>query len=311
MSTSRPIKVGLLKESELEEAGRIVRLAFGTFLGLPDPLDFMRDRNLMTPRWRSTHVKVIAAREGGRLIGSNVVTRWGSFGFFGPVTVLPEYWDRGVAQRLLESTMTIFDRWCVRHTGLFTFPQSAKHVGLYQKFGYWPRYLTAIMTRTLKADSALQANPANAPALLSAFTKSQCQEGKVEHGVKKRRSGGSVLRSPDPARLTVQRCPEFYKLLWQRGQPVFYAFDLLWLDGEDLPAKPLIERKRMLKRLLPPPPSSPILYAQHVERTGIEFYRLACDRDLESVVAKLKRRRIRPGLVQDSGTRAIRRTKPA
>jgi hypothetical protein len=111
MSTSRPIKVGLLKESELEEAGRIVRLAFGTFLGLPDPLDFMRDRNLMTPRWRSTHVKVIAAREGGRLIGSNVVTRWGSFGFFGPLTVLPEYWARGVAQRLLESTMTIFDRW--------------------------------------------------------------------------------------------------------------------------------------------------------------------------------------------------------
>jgi hypothetical protein len=50
MSTSRPIKVGLLKQSELEEAGRIVRLAFGTFLGLPDPLDFMGDRNLMTPR---------------------------------------------------------------------------------------------------------------------------------------------------------------------------------------------------------------------------------------------------------------------
>src|SRR5580658_5810111 len=146
MSKDLPIKVGLLKQSELEEAGRIVRLAFGTFLGLPDPLDFMGDRNLMTPRWRSTHVKVIAAREGGRLIGSNVATRWGSFGFFGPLTVLPEYWDRGVAQRLLESTMTIFDHWGVRHTGLFTFPQSAKHVALYQKFGYWPRYLTAIMT---------------------------------------------------------------------------------------------------------------------------------------------------------------------
>ncbi len=190
MSTSRPIKVGLLKESELEEAGRIVRLAFGTFLGLPDPLDFMRDRNLITPRWRSTHVKVIAAREGGRLIGSNVVTRWGSFGFFGPLTVLPEYWDRGVAQRLLESTMTIFERWGVRHTGLFTFPQSAKHVGLYEKFGYWPRYLTAIMTRTLKADSALQANPANAPALLSAFTKSQREHaiqacGKLTHKIDK------------------------------------------------------------------------------------------------------------------------------
>jgi len=190
MSANQPIKVGLLKESELEEAGRIVRLAFGTFLGLPNPLDFMGDRNLMTPRWRSTHVKVIAAREGGRLIGSNVATRWGSFGFFGPLTVLPEYWDRGVAKRLLEATMAIFDRWGVRHTGLFTFPQSAKHVGLYQKFGYWPRYLTAIMTRTPEASPARQAKPANAPALLSAFTKSQREQvieacGKLTHKIDK------------------------------------------------------------------------------------------------------------------------------
>ncbi len=180
MSTSQPIKVGPLKQSELGEADRIVRLAFGTFLGLPNPLDFMGDRNFMAPRWRSAHVKVIAAREGARLIGSNVVTRWGSFGFFGPLTVLPEYWDRGVAQRLLQATMTIFDRWGVRHTGLFTFAQSAKHVGLYQKFGYWPRYLTAIMTRAPQADSAPGSAPragrANAPALLSAFTRNQREQ---------------------------------------------------------------------------------------------------------------------------------------
>jgi len=167
MSTSQPIKVGPLKQSELEEANRIVRMAFGTFLGLPNPLDFMGDRNFMAPRWRSTHVRVIAAREGGHLIGSNVVTRWGSFGFFGPLTVLPEYWNRGVAQRLLEATMRIFDRWGVRHTGLFTFSQSAKHVGLYQKFGYWPQYLTALMTRTPEAKGA------EAPRLLSALTRSQ------------------------------------------------------------------------------------------------------------------------------------------
>src|SRR5580698_10136810 len=118
MSTNRHIKVGLLKQGELEEASLIVRLAFGTFLGLPNPLDFMGDRNLMARRWRSTHVKVIAAHEDGRLIGSNVATRWGSFGFFGPLTVLPEYWDRGVAQQLLEATMAIFGRWGVRHTGV-------------------------------------------------------------------------------------------------------------------------------------------------------------------------------------------------
>jgi len=200
MSTNRPIKVGLLKQSELEEAGRIVRLAFGTFLGLPNPLDFMGDRNLMTPRWRSTHVKVIAAREGGRLIGSNVATRWGSFGFFGPLTVLPEYWDRGVAQRLLEATMTIFDRWGVRHTGLFTFAQSAKHVALYQKFGYWPRYLTAIMTRTPEANPASPAKPPHAPALLSSLAKSQREQaiqacGKLTHKIDKGLDLAGEIRS--------------------------------------------------------------------------------------------------------------------
>jgi len=175
MATNPPIKIGPLKESELEEAGRIVRLAFGTFLGLPSPLDFMGDRNFMEPRWRSPHVKVIAARQGGRLIGSNVATRWGSFGFFGPLTVLPEYWDHGVAQRLLKATVTLFDTWGLRHSGLFTFPQSAKHVGLYQKFGYWPRYLTAVMTRTPEASPA-QVKGADAPALLSALTKSQREQ---------------------------------------------------------------------------------------------------------------------------------------
>jgi GNAT superfamily N-acetyltransferase len=176
MSTNQPIKVGPLKQSELEEADRIVRLAFGTFLGLPNPLDFMGDRTFIAPRWHSAHIKVIAAREGGRLIGSNMATRWGSFGFFGPLTVLPEYWDRGVAQRLLEATMTIFERWGLRHTGLFTFPQSAKHVGLYQKFGYWPRYLTAIMTRTPEANPARLGKRGDAPGLLSALTKGQREQ---------------------------------------------------------------------------------------------------------------------------------------
>jgi GNAT superfamily N-acetyltransferase len=186
MAANQPIKVGPLKESELEEAARIMRLAFGTFMGLANPLDFGGDRNFMTPRWRSPNVKVLAAREEGRLIGSNVATRWGSFGFFGPLTVLPEYWDRGVAQRLLEATMKVFDRWDLRHSGLFTFPQSAKHVGLYQKFGYWPRYLTALMTY------APEATRAQEPTLLSAFTRSRREEaieacrkltGKIDKGL--------------------------------------------------------------------------------------------------------------------------------
>jgi GNAT superfamily N-acetyltransferase len=161
------IKIGVLKKNEVEEAGRIVRIAFAAFLRLPNPADFMGDRDLMTPRWRSKNVKVIAAREGGRLIGSNVVTRWGSFGFFGPLTVLPDYWDRGIAQRLLAATMAVFDEWGVRRSGLFTFPHSARHIGLYQKFGYWPQYLTAVMTRTPEAE----ATATHSTSLLSALPK--------------------------------------------------------------------------------------------------------------------------------------------
>jgi len=175
MPVNRQVRIGSLKESELAEADRIVRVAFGTFLGLPNPQGFMDDRNFMTPRWRSRHVKVIAAREGGRLVGSNVITRWGSFASFGPLTVLPEYWNRGVAQRLMESTMTTFEKWGVRHTGLFTFASSPKHVGLYQKFGYWPRSLTAIMTRTPESEKA----GSQAGSLLSSMDKS-CRERTIE-----------------------------------------------------------------------------------------------------------------------------------
>jgi GNAT superfamily N-acetyltransferase len=192
MSTKHAIKVSLLKQTELEEAHRIVRMAFGAFLGLPDPLAFMGDRNLIAPRFRSPHVKVLAARDHGRLLGTNVVTRWGSFGFFGPLTVLPEFWNRGVAQRLLEGTMTIFDRWGLQHTGLFTFAQSAKHVGLYQKLGYWPQYLTAIMMRAPDANTPPQADSSREPVLLSTFKKREredaiaaCQRltGKIKKGL--------------------------------------------------------------------------------------------------------------------------------
>jgi GNAT superfamily N-acetyltransferase len=171
MPTKTAIKVSLLKPAELEEAHRIVRVAFGTFLGMPDPLEFMGDRNLIAPRFHSTHVKVLAARDGGRLIGTNAVTRWGSFGFFGPLTVLPEFWNRGVAQQLLEATMALFDRWGMQHTGLFTFAQSAKHVGLYQKLGYWPQYLTAIMVRPPDVNQALRADLSREPVLLSTLKK--------------------------------------------------------------------------------------------------------------------------------------------
>jgi hypothetical protein len=47
----------------------------------------------------------------------------------------------------MEATVALFDRWGTAHAGLFTFAHSAKHLGLYQKFGFWPRFLTPVMTK--------------------------------------------------------------------------------------------------------------------------------------------------------------------
>src|SRR6202453_4869959 len=137
--------IGTLAEHDLPLAERIFRVAFGTFLGVPDPETFWSDRDLVYGRWRSPHVAAIGATIDGSLVGSNFATKWGSVGFFGPLTVLQELQERGIAKALLAATVDQFDHWALTHSGLFTFAQSAKHVALYQKFGFHARFLTAIM----------------------------------------------------------------------------------------------------------------------------------------------------------------------
>jgi GNAT superfamily N-acetyltransferase len=142
---SAPV-VSALDESDLPEAARIVRLAFGTFIGVPDPENFWTDRDYVYGRHRAAHVAALGAKLGGQLVGSNFATKWGSVGFFGPLTVRPDLQERGVARALLARTMEQFDSWGTRHVGLFTFAQSAKHIALYQKHEFSARFLTAIMS---------------------------------------------------------------------------------------------------------------------------------------------------------------------
>jgi hypothetical protein len=142
-------RVRPLNESDLPEAARIFHFAFGTFLGLPDPMQFFPDRDYVRGRFRTDPASALAAEVDGELVGSNFATNWGSVGFFGPLTIRPDLWDRGVAKKLLGPTMEFFEKWGTRHTGLFTFAHSAKHVHLYQKFGFWPRFLTAIMSTSV------------------------------------------------------------------------------------------------------------------------------------------------------------------
>jgi len=145
------VSVRPLERRDLDAADRILRLAFGTFLGLPEPLAFMGDADYVRTRWRADPAAAFAAESGGQLAGSNFAANWGSVGYFGPLTVRPELWDAGVGKRLMEPVLDCFERWGTRHAGLYTFAQSAKHVGLYQRFGFWPGHLTALMGKATGA----------------------------------------------------------------------------------------------------------------------------------------------------------------
>jgi GNAT superfamily N-acetyltransferase len=91
--------------------------------------------------------RTFAAVINNEVVGSNFAANWGSVGFFGPLTIRPDLWDRGVGKRLMEPVMDCFDSWQTKHAGLFTFAHSQKHIGMYQKFGFYPRFLTAIMSK--------------------------------------------------------------------------------------------------------------------------------------------------------------------
>lgn len=132
---------------------------------------FCPDRDFIETRWRADASGTFAAERDGKLVGSNLATRWGSVGYFGPLTIHPDAWDSGVARRLLEATMDAFETWGTRHTGLFTFSHSTKHLHLYQKFGFWPRFLTPVMSLAVppRPESEYTSYSALAPARRDEF----------------------------------------------------------------------------------------------------------------------------------------------
>ena len=70
-----------------------------------------------------------------------------------------------------------------------------------------------------------------------------------------------------------------------RSHPVvFYAFDLLYLDGRDLRAVPLIERKKLLKDILQA--DETIRYSEHFATSGVDLLAAAKEQGLEGIVGK-------------------------
>jgi bifunctional non-homologous end joining protein LigD len=81
--------------------------------------------------------------------------------------------------------------------------------------------------------------------------------------------------------------PRFQLLQQAKREPQrlrYCAFDLLFRDGEDLRARPLLERKRLLKSALPRVRA--LIFSAHVVGTGVAAFEAARQAHLEGIIGK-------------------------
>jgi bifunctional non-homologous end joining protein LigD len=75
----------------------------------------------------------------------------------------------------------------------------------------------------------------------------------------------------------------------QTAQLTYQVFDLVYLDGHDLSALPLIERKQALAQLLQAAgydAAGVVRYSDHVQGQGPDFFEQACSLGLEGIISK-------------------------
>jgi bifunctional non-homologous end joining protein LigD len=79
---------------------------------------------------------------------------------------------------------------------------------------------------------------------------------------------------------------QFYPLMSSNSKPIYAAFDLVYLDGDDLSELPLLERKKRLRSIVRKN-ASRVLYVDHVVALGNALFAEVCKQDMEGIVANL------------------------
>ena len=74
----------------------------------------------------------------------------------------------------------------------------------------------------------------------------------------------------------------------RKGAIVFYAFDLLYFDGEDVSQYPLVGRKEALRRILRKAPRARMRYTENIEEQGERLFTQLEAMQLEGMVCKRK-----------------------
>ena len=127
---------------------------------------------------------------------------WGTVGVLGPVAVLTNYHNQTIGQQLIRAAQDFFDENKATLHGCVTYPTSSKHLYLYHKFGYRPKHLTAIMSRTIDRGAArVPAAPKPGKAPLAARRFSTLEEAKKKAALARiHRITNAICRGMDLAK---------------------------------------------------------------------------------------------------------------
>lgn len=85
-----------------------------------------------------------------KVVGYNFINIWGSFAWFGPLGVHPEYQSKGIGKALINHTIKILkEDYKVSTIGLNTMPESQYNVGFYMSLGFTPLKLSLNLKKQL------------------------------------------------------------------------------------------------------------------------------------------------------------------
>lgn len=205
MRTCEPeIDLSDLKAEDLPAARALVREAFATVIGEAEPGEFWNQRDYVSARWHAPHTHWFKAHIPGTLLGVACVSRWGRHAVVGPVAVAPDHWEQDIAKQLMAHVSALIDEWGCTHSGLFTFPDSPRHLGLYQQFGFWPRCLSVVVARPLSGSYSplveqhsgdLHALQSHCRSITEAISPGLEVSGEIEAAL--RQGLGDVVTHPD------------------------------------------------------------------------------------------------------------------
>ena len=177
------VQIRRVRKGDLSKIRDVMEQTFGDFLERQlgtrprqafGGAQYVHHRWLMEP-WGC----FVAEEDGSKIVGAALAVTWGTVGLLGPVAVLTNYHNQTIGQQLIRAAQDFFDENKATLHGCVTYPTSPKHLFLYHKFGYRPKHLTAIMSRTIdRGPARTPAAPKPAKAPLTARRFSTLEEAK-------------------------------------------------------------------------------------------------------------------------------------